>query len=86
MAADAGDARRGPDKAISELENQIAHLKRSTAELEALLASGVDDDGASLGDEDRAIYAEAVAENARALQAKQAHLDELRRLQQGIAL
>lgn len=76
----------GVEKMIDELQHQIRMLEKSTAELQALLASGVDEDGAELADGDRTIYAEAVAENARALATKQSHLDDLHRMRGGVSL
>eukprot|EP00306_Pavlova_sp_CCMP459_P011679 CAMPEP_0185190388 /NCGR_PEP_ID=MMETSP1140-20130426/8497_1 /TAXON_ID=298111 /ORGANISM="Pavlova sp., Strain CCMP459" /LENGTH=135 /DNA_ID=CAMNT_0027757017 /DNA_START=23 /DNA_END=428 /DNA_ORIENTATION=- len=65
------------DKATKELENQIAHLKRSTAELDAILTAGMDEDGAPLSEEDRVTFQEAVEENHRALETKEKHLADL---------
>jgi hypothetical protein len=66
------------DKIIEEVENQIRHLERSSAELQALLDAGVDDEGLALGADDRTVYAEAITENARAIATRRAHLAELR--------
>lgn len=67
-----------PDPAIAQLENQIAHLQRSTEELERILREG-QDDGVPISDMDRATFADAVAENREALSTKAARLRELRR-------
>lgn len=87
MLTDEEPQAEGLEKLIDELSNQIAHLERSSAELQSLLDAGRDvDGGAELAEEDRAVYADAVAENRRALESKRAHLEELRRMRGGVSL
>ncbi|KAG8470137.1 hypothetical protein KFE25_008558 [Diacronema lutheri] len=76
----------GLDQLTEELGNQIRHLERSTCELRSLLDAGANEDGTVLSEDDRAVYADAVVENARALAAKRTHLEELRRLRGGVHL
>lgn len=86
MLSDEEPQAEGLGKLIDELSNQMAHLERSSAELQSLLDAGRDADGAELAEEDRAVYTDAVAENRRALESKRAHLEELRRMRGGVSL
>ncbi|KAJ1633239.1 hypothetical protein T492DRAFT_982215 [Pavlovales sp. CCMP2436] len=85
-AIDDGDeSAEGLDQLIEELRNQTVHLQRSTAELQALLNVGRDEDGSVLAEDDAKVYREAVEENTRAIASKLLHLADLQRLRGGHA-
>lgn len=68
------------EQLLNELDNQLRHLDRSTAELQAIVDAGVDEAGTPLAESDRNVYLETIAENKSARVHKEARVAELRHL------